>query len=306
MPMPSPASSLLPFPGPLQGPVIPLSQGSDHAAASPHQIPDTAPGPAAFLVINQSNAPLPWTHRRATSMRSSGAPTSLPRLRMPSFRSRFPSLSTLETPGIGTSPHRVAESHSPSDNLVPRTRRDPAPRPTSIELSTVSPSRSVNSLVTPISPQSRLSESSLHGSASNLGTQSQSQSPGLVNLLPSSSPAQRNARLSSGVIPVGSLASQPRISIPQPIGVPFPSGPSTPATNGPGTQPSLDRHIRPMHADQVSRYVKKGDVYVTSTMPDEDFRHNICTGHEKTAYINYCHCRLIYHSNSVVSWILTS
>ncbi|KAI0247959.1 hypothetical protein BJV78DRAFT_1241392 [Lactifluus subvellereus] len=253
----SPSSSLSSRSASPQSPLSLLPQGSIHAGTSPYQGAGRARSTTELLVIQQSNTPLPWTHSRATSRQFTGA-TPLRRPRPPSpFRPRFSRPST---------PERLVIDNAPRPGMIWTSQSSPeipAHPPYDIDVHVQPPSRSatmeLNSSVTRSSP-SQLSGSSMHGTAPDLHIRIGPQSLESVNSSSGSSLARGSSPAHVIAIQAGPLASPPRLPFPMPH-APTPSIANTSATNAPGSQPNSEkRQIRPMHAEQVSRYVKKGDV----------------------------------------------
>ena len=247
----SPSSSLSSLSASPQSPLSPLPQGSIPAGTSPYQGAASARSTTELLVIQQSNIPLPWTHSRATSRQFTGASP---------LRHRRPRFSRPSTP------QRLVIDNAPRPGMVLTSQSSPeipARPPSDIEFHFEPPSRSttleLNSLVTH-SSISRPSESSTHGTAPNIHARSESLSIGSVYSSSGSSPARGSSPAHVNARKAGSLASPPRLPFPTPFTPTLPIA-HTSATNASDPQLNLEkRQIRPMHAEQVSRYVKKGDV----------------------------------------------
>ncbi|KAH9963109.1 hypothetical protein BJV74DRAFT_335849 [Russula compacta] len=234
-------------------PVIERSPSNPYHLSSPSR-PET-PHSFVELTIHRSNTPLSWTHPRAASNQFTGT----------SSRSR----SRLRSPSPSLFHRNVSRSHTPE-----RPNTDVSTRPAMIQDSQGSPEVSVQSPeeitveVRPATPPEisysppQSPVSSIRGRTTSLPTPHPFPSTESVNSSVDSSHSGRPSF--SGSIQARSqqlinASPEPPLALPEPnvsrISL------QVPLTNAPGTEPVPgNRWIRPMHPEQVSRYVKKGDV----------------------------------------------
>jgi hypothetical protein len=224
------------------------------------------------LVIHRSSTPVSWTHPRATSRQFTGASSrSRPRRPSPSpstslFHRHFSRPDTPPRVDIEVPTHTTAirDTHGSPENS--------AHSPTDITVQVEQPSMPGSPATSSTSP-SRLSP--LHDRMQHLDTHQQLPSTESVNSSADSSRsrgrpsvlgAHRNAHPSQGSIrapssspsliraPLGPSIVYPESSVSR---ISFQVSVST-ALNAQSR--TATRSLRPMHSEQVSRYVKKGDV----------------------------------------------
>ena len=233
------------------------------------------------LTIRHLNTPLTLTHSRVTSTQFAGAPS---RSRSPSLfssRSRSPSPSPSPSPSLHPRPLLQSSTQENSgstqtSNVVPISQDTPeGSRQSSFDIRVSPPSRSqtleLNIQSTFNTPQSPLSFQQGHLSGLSQSPTAESerstQDPSDTRVFdsPYLALAHGNAHHSSGSLPAGALTpssdqARYRLSFSQL----FTSQVSV--VNIPVADPSgiwsdgKTRSIRPMHSEQVSRYVNKGDV----------------------------------------------
>jgi hypothetical protein len=243
-----------------------LSSGSPHSSAS--SLRAEFPLGAMELFMDRSNTPVSWTHSRATGRQFTGA-ASRSRSRPSSpFRRHSPRPSTPTRLDIGISTHTAIIQHPQGPP------EDPA---SEVPIDVQPPSRSASpedTQSTYSSSRSRLSP--VHGQTQSLPTRHQLPSTESVG---SSTVSSHSGRYSPSMYAVHIGAHQSRGSIqdsmtsqssqapPRPP-IPFPE-PFVPhistkisTTNAPNSppRPGTRVRVRPMNPEQVSRYVKKGDV----------------------------------------------
>jgi len=274
----SPSSSHPPSPqdSPIH-PVNPLSTGDVNNSSSSLQ--PERPLTTVELTIHRSSTPVSWTQPRATSRQFTGASSrSRSRRRSPSpspsrFRLHFsrpgtPLRHDIEDPPRPTVVQGSLNSHG-----------DSAHSPTGITVQVEQPS-APGSPVTSSSSLSRLSP--LQDQTQNFPTRHQLPSTGSINSSAGSTSSRRNSSSVSGSNrsthrSQGSIQGrssspslnqsphQSAIAFPEPIVFPQPSvsrvsiqvSPTVVSTTQVG---SGSRKMKPMHSEQVSRYMKKGDV----------------------------------------------
>jgi len=250
--------------------VNPLPLGNSNNSSSSLR-PET-PLSTMELIIHRSSSPVSWTHPRATSRQFTGG-SSRSRSRRPSpspstslFRRHFsrpdsPSRVDIEVP---TRMAAVQDSQGSPENS--------AHSPTEITVQVEQPSVP-GSPVTSNSSPSRLSP--LHDRMQQLDTHHQLPSTESVNSSADSSRprerpsvlgAHRNVHSSQGSIWAPS-SSPSLIQAPREPSIVYPETSVSrisiqlSASTASNTQPrTATRSLRPMHSEQVSRYVKKGDV----------------------------------------------
>ncbi|KAI9446144.1 hypothetical protein H4582DRAFT_1843464 [Lactarius indigo] len=254
-PASSPASSL-------HGSIRPFDRRS--LAGSTPSIAD-----GTQLPIHRSNSPLTLTHSRSTSTQFAGAPR-LDRPRPPSPFLHHLHLPQLTTPGTPA----ASPVHSrPSSPLAPpQPQLHPFPRSSS-PISTQTPDAEQILRDTPegyrqpeitISPPSRsqTADDSQQHSAPNPSDLESFRSPsGSPYLVPGSS-RHSSGRLPTGIPALSSNQAQYQFQLPYLF--PGPSQVSvgtilTPDASG-NWPDQKTRIVKPMHSDQVSRYVNKGEV----------------------------------------------
>ncbi len=276
----SPASSLAPSsPGSPRRSDRPLPVGSTPSITGSHNA-DSIHG-TRQLTIRHLNTPLTVTHSRVTSTQFAGAPS---RSRSPSLfssRSRSPSPSPSPSPSLHPRPLLQSSTQENSgstqtSNVVPISQDTPeGSRQSSFDIRVSPPSRSqtleLNIQSTFNTPQSPLSFQQGHLSGLSQSPTAESerstQDPSDTRVFdsPYLALAHGNAHHSSGSLPAGALTpssdqARYRLSFSQL----FTSQVSV--VNIPVADPSgiwsdgKTRSIRPMHSEQVSRYVNKGDV----------------------------------------------
>ncbi|KAI9511124.1 hypothetical protein F5148DRAFT_423388 [Russula earlei] len=221
---------------------------------------------------NRSSTPLPYTHTRATLGQFTGV-YSHTRSQPPSpslLRRLFPRSNTLAEPGIDipTRPPTIQESQA--SPLVSNR--------SSLDIAIQSPSRSTTlESQAPYRPRSRLSSlrgqsqtrPARHNTPSADSVSSSVNSPTSRGHSPSLREAHRNTLThhSREIIQGGHLTPRPPSirETPEPL-LAFPessiSRVSIPISNASVAQPAgqARREMRLMHSEQVSRYVKRGDV----------------------------------------------
>ena len=230
-----------------------------------------SPSGTRELIIDQSPYPLPYGHLHATSRQFTGE--NSPTLSSPPspslFRRHPPSPIARAELGVGGLPR---------PDMIQEPRRSPeVPADRSPSITVQPPSRSGTLVLqAPYSPsrpsESRLSESLVHGQTQSPPTRHDS-SP--IKSMDSSAdpppspvhgvPVDGTLRThhSGGSVDGGFLTPQPIQATPQSV---FSSRESVASrisltTNASSTQAGPEkRTIRPMHSDQVSRYVKRGRV----------------------------------------------
>jgi hypothetical protein len=222
------------------------------------------------LIVRRSSTPVSWTHPRATSRHFTGAPSrSRSRQRSPSpstslFHRHFPRPDTPSRVNIEV-PTRTAaiQSQGSSGNS--------AHSSTEITVHVEQPSVPTSPLTSNSSP-SRLSP--LHDRIQQFDTHHQLPSTESMNSSADSSRsrerpsvlgAHRNAHPSQGGIRASS-SSPSLIQAPHDPSIVYPETSVSRisfqvSASTANTQPrTLTRSLRPMHSEQVSRYVKRGDV----------------------------------------------
>ena len=257
--------------------VNPLTTGDINNSSSSLQ--PERPLSTMELTIHRSSSPVSWTHPRATSRQFTGASSrSRSPRRSPSpspsrFRRHFsrpgtPSGNDIEDPTRSTVVQGSLKSH-----------KDSAHSSTGITIQLEQPSAPV-SPVTASSPLSRLSQ--LQGQTQNFpmhhqfpyaeSVSSSADSTSSRGNSSSVSGSNRYSHRSQGGIQ-GSPSSphlnqaphQPTISFPEPVVFPERSVSrvsiqvSPTVVSSPQARSGL-RKMKPMHSDQVARYMKKGDV----------------------------------------------
>ncbi|KAI0306292.1 hypothetical protein B0F90DRAFT_1814217 [Multifurca ochricompacta] len=258
------ASSL---PGSPQRSGSPLPVDGTRDSTSPYRS-ESPRGIKVQLTVHRSNTPLAWSHSRATSRQFTGTP------------------SLSRPPSVSLSPFRPYTSSRPSTPAIViglnesrpsviRNSQDDIPASPSPDILVQPPSRSETMTLSqgthsPPYPQPVF----LHGSTSSLSPMPLS--PAMSNNLSLDPRTENNsldglnesARHSSASITSGYLAPEPTQAHA------MPSFPQTPfsgsrasitsivvTTNASATQLSSSKiYIRPMNTEQVSRYMKKGDV----------------------------------------------
>lgn len=264
--------------------VNPLSTG--HINNSSSSLQPERPLTTVELTVHRSCTPVSWTHPRATSRQFTGASSpNLPRRRSPS-----PSPFPIPSPSPSLFRRRFSRPGTPSGHDI----EDPT-RPTVVQGSLNSHGDSAHSstgitvqVEQPSAPGSPATSSSPLSPISLL--QGQTQSFPMHHQLPStesvSSSADSTSSRGNGSSVSGShrythrsrsiqgrsssprsnqATHQPALAFPEPILFPRPSvsrvsiqvSPTVVATPQAG---SGLRKMRPIHSEQVSRYMKKGDV----------------------------------------------
>lgn len=229
--------------GPQQHPHHPLPTGNPYLLSSPSRA--ETPHSTMELIIHRSNTPVSWTHPGATSNQFTGTSSRSPsRRQSPSpslFRRHFSRSHPPERPDtdISSRPAMIQDLQGP------------------LEVS-VQSSDEISVQVRSATPESQISYNPSQSSVSSIRGQTPSPSPsvsdthrsvhqGTVGSIQASSHPSINA------------SPEPALASPEPyvsrisLQVPVPNAPGT--ESGP-----RNRWIRLMHPDQVSRYVKKGDV----------------------------------------------
>jgi hypothetical protein len=248
--------------------VNPLPLGNPNHSSSSLR-PET-PLSTMELIIRRSSTPVSWTHPRATSRHFTGAP-SRSRSRQPSpspstylFHPHFPRPDTpsrvnIEPPtraaGILSQGSLENSAHSSTEITV---HVEQPSVPGSPVTSSSSPSRlsPLHDRIQQLDTHHQLpSTESVNSSADSSRSRGRPSVPGAHRNMhpnqrrvraPSSSPSSIQAREPSTVYPETSVS---RISI------------QVSASTASNTHPrTATRSLRPMHSEQVSRYVKKGDV----------------------------------------------
>ena len=274
----SPSSS---HPPPLQDSPLhstnPLSTGDiNHSSTS---LQPEGPLTTMELTVHRSSTPVSGTHPRATSRQFTGASSrSRSRRRSPSpslslFRRQF------SRPGT-PSGHDI---ENPTRQTVvlgsPNSHEDLAQSPTGITVQVEQPSAPGS----PVTSTSSLSQiSPLHGQTQSFPMRHQLSSAESVNSSADSTSSSRNDSSVSGSNnytrrnhgSIQSRSSSPRlnqaphqlaITFPEPMVFPRPSVSRVSIQVSPTVVPtpqaeSVLRKMRPMNPEQVSRYMKKGDV----------------------------------------------
>jgi len=272
----------------------PLPTGNpNNSSSSLH--PET-PLRTVELIFQRSSTPASWTHSRATSRQFTGE-SSRSHSRQPSpspSRSLFhfsrpvtPSRIDIEVPtrpAVMQDPHGSPEvsAHS-STGITVRVEQPSAPG-------------------SPVTSSSSLSRLSLvRDQTQSLPTRNQLPYTESVNSSADSSRSRghspfvlvthRNAHHSQGSMQTPSLGSQ-WIQIPIEPSFAFPEASVSrvriqiSATAASNTQPGSGRRlIKPMHFDNVSRYLKKGDVCVLSVTQASCLYHDMSSGQGRLASI---------------------
>lgn len=255
--------------------VPPSTQGSPHTSASSLREGSALDSMEWFM--HRSNAPVNWTHSRAAGRQFTSrshprpsSPSPFPFLRHPS-RPNTPMRSDIDIPTrLAMIQHSLDSDGSPAE--IPIDIKEPS-RP-----GTPEDTRSVCSSSPPQFPSPSVT---VHGRTQNLSTHHQLPSTEFVNLSadskgdsPSGYGTQIGAHQSKeSMRPQGSMTlrstqapPRPSFTFPAPITFPEPSitGVSTQAsTMNAGHSPfrhGIPPEVRPMNSDQVSRYLKNGDV----------------------------------------------
>jgi hypothetical protein len=290
------SSSYAPSPSPRGSPrhwATRLPSGSPHTSASSLRAED--PLAAMELFLGRSNTPVSWTHSRATgrqftraSSRSRSRPSS------PSLR-HFPRpyTPTKHDIDISTRPTMIQYSQgSPEGSIseVPIQLEQPS-RP-------ASPEDTQSSMYSP--PRPRLSP--VHDRTQSLPTSHQLPSTVSVNSSSVSSHSRGHspsmygehigAHQSRGNIQnfVTSQSTQvstgPSFPLPEPFVSLISESTQISTTIAPISPSQPDTRVRQMTSDQVSRYVKKGDVCVLSVTLATSFHRDIHSGHVYTASLS--------------------
>ncbi|KAH9071181.1 hypothetical protein EDB83DRAFT_320689 [Lactarius deliciosus] len=268
----SPALSLRSLPGSPQRSDRRLSVGSTPGSHNTDSI-----NGGRQLTIRHLNTPLTLTHSRVTSTQFAGAPPSRSRSPSPSllppFSFSFPSPSPSPSPSPNLHPHPLplsdiqesSGSAQISDVMsIPHDPLEGSRRP-SVDIRVSPPSRSrtlePNIQNTFNSPQFPLPSQQGHFPGLSQSPTREPSDPGPSYLALS----HGNALHSSGTLAVGALtppSDQRRDgpSFPQPFTSQV-SVVNIPVADASGTRSDGNtRSIRLMHSEQVSRYVKKGDI----------------------------------------------
>ena len=242
-----------------------LTSGSPYGSTS--SLRTGNPHGAMEFIIRRSNTPVSWTHPRATSRQFIGS-SSLSHSR-PSSPFRL-LISRPSTPAKHDSDD--IEKRQETQAPVQQSQGSLEGSTSEVSIQLELPSRSASPEDTEsMSSFSRPQIPLVHGSTQSLPTHHQLPSSDSVNSsvvsshsgrTPSTYGVYTGAHQSRG----SNQDSVPSQSI-QPPRIPFPQ-PSLPhistqisTTNAPNAPPRLDTlPVRPMHTEQVSRYMKKGDV----------------------------------------------
>lgn len=256
----SPSSSSAP--SPRGSPRLSASRppfGSPHSSASSLGVGNTH-GAMEFF-IQRSNSPVSWTHSRATSRQFIGAP---PRSHS---RPSSPFRLHLSRPGAPVT-HDIETRHSPIQHS-----QDSFEGSTSeVSIQFERPSRSASPEdAENVYSAPRLRLPPAHGPTQSFPTHHQPPSSESANSSAVSSPSRGpspsryrvpiSTHQSGGTIQdsMTSQSIQARIPFPQPftprVSTPISTTNASSDPSRPDTPP-----VRPMHPDQVSRYMKKGDV----------------------------------------------
>lgn len=272
----SPASSIsLSLPGSPRRSNSRLSRGSASSIASSHNADSIHS--TRQLTILHVNTPLTSTHSRVTSTQFAGVPPGRSRPPSPiplplpvSFPS--PTSSPLPSPSPSQHTHLLPQSSTPESsgstqisNVVPNSQAtSEGSRPSSFDIRISPPSRSQTlELNSASSSQSPLFVQNLFGPSQSPNAESEHATQGPSGL-GSPYPASANAPHDGGVLSVGMPTPSPNQAQHGPS-FPQPSIPQSvvyiPAADISGIlSDGRTRSIRLMNSEQVSRYMKKGDV----------------------------------------------
>jgi hypothetical protein len=245
---------------------LPSPRGSPHGSASSLREESALGSTSMEWFMRRSSTPVNWTHSRAAGNQFTGV-TSRSYSR-PSSPSPFPFLRHSSRPNTPTGSDIDIPTRLASPSEIPIKIRGPS-RP-----GTPEDTRSVYSFSPPQGPQ--LPSTTVHGRTQSPSTHHRFPSTQFVN-----PPADSNGHSPSGYgthigahqsreslrpeSPMTSSSQSTQAFPEPPIPFPVPSIPrvstqtSAMHVGNPPLQPGMTS-VRPMHSDQVSRYVKNGDV----------------------------------------------